>query len=545
MVESNLPNWTIDRREFLRLSAAGLGGVALSGMAGAEAADPAGAITGLGCSRTAHPSAAALLSLFPGDGQNSNDGKTTLTPEFASSGSKWTQTADEKDVFQYLMQHKGRPEHDWAIRIGKGGMIYSFIGSFGESVPPQRPESVWNDEVWQLVAVNNGLQRRAREAAGDDRALREKLRSFFYFAHQSGTYNRDSDFDGTFYSPLLAERADPETRSYASLNWIQQAHVPSVWQSHLYCYQRMRNVGDGVIELTYLLYNGGAEAINHMNVPWGGVRHSSLPHILVSKTSGGWEGRDNDIYGEASSMTQARNTAGWIGWSSADKADSPSLMLVHGRDLPDEPPTVELDGATLSHKTSRRAVVRWGTAIKYKPERDYSVATMSWKPVVEPGQTVFFRSYFVVGPRDQAIEKAAELAPNAGGGLLHFDAERVPRVALEPDNPDGPHAYAWPIANAKPILLLRDTETQKLIVTTDPYLLVEGEDIENPMPKDHPQHGLYDGKKIYRPYRSPVEYVALLGFFKHVDAANNKTHRLPLKLATAWGEAEVAEDALI
>ena len=75
----------------------------------------------------------------------------------------------------------------YRIRIGKGGQLYSFRSSFGESIPPQwRPTgwalptygggtsyAPWVDEVWQMVCVDGSLNNPPDSA---------------YFIHQSGVY---------------------------------------------------------------------------------------------------------------------------------------------------------------------------------------------------------------------------------------------------------------------------------------------------------------------------------------------------------------------
>ena len=59
---------------------------------------------------------------------------------------------NEEDVFYASIKGDG-----WIMGVGKGGSIYSLRGPYGESVPPQRIESPWNDEVWQTVATNEDL----------------------------------------------------------------------------------------------------------------------------------------------------------------------------------------------------------------------------------------------------------------------------------------------------------------------------------------------------------------------------------------------------
>jgi hypothetical protein len=43
----------------------------------------------------------------------------------------------------------------WRLRVGSGGNPYSFVGAFGEAMPPQaHDQAPWIDEVWQMVAVD-------------------------------------------------------------------------------------------------------------------------------------------------------------------------------------------------------------------------------------------------------------------------------------------------------------------------------------------------------------------------------------------------------
>ena len=52
------------------------------------------------------------------------------------------------------------PNRSWALKIGKGGNIYSFVGPYGETVPRQNnAHSPWNDEVWQSRDLEDSTQR--------------------------------------------------------------------------------------------------------------------------------------------------------------------------------------------------------------------------------------------------------------------------------------------------------------------------------------------------------------------------------------------------
>ena len=55
------------------------------------------------------------------------------------------------------MSHiESNTNRSWKIRFGRGGNIYSYVGPFGEAVPPQNNggSAPFMDEVWQTVSVN-------------------------------------------------------------------------------------------------------------------------------------------------------------------------------------------------------------------------------------------------------------------------------------------------------------------------------------------------------------------------------------------------------
>jgi hypothetical protein len=68
-----------------------------------------------------------------------------------------------------------------------------------------------------------------------------------------------------------------------------------------------------------------------------------------------------------------------------------------------------------------------------------------------------------------------------------------------------------------PLFVIRDKESQKHVVTTDPYAKCLQEPFENPFPPDSPYYHKYNNRKVYRPYAGKTEWVELLGF---VTASN-------------------------
>ena len=57
-------------------------------------------------------------------------------------------------------------------------------------------------------------------------------------------------------------------------------------------YTRYRDCGGGVLEITSAMHNaknagGGGDTLSYLNVPWGGVRTSSLKDVLHAPKGGG------------------------------------------------------------------------------------------------------------------------------------------------------------------------------------------------------------------------------------------------------------------
>ena len=190
------------------------------------------------------------------------------------------QADHEEDVFLAEMGHKDTNDANksWSLRVGSGGNIYSYIGAYGEVIPPQYHDNgPFVDEVWQTVAVDTTVN---NPAAGKS-----------WFIHQAGTYEKDDGVlgDDPFFSPNTVKYCDKEKRECGFASWGQQAHTPTQFQSHVLYYTRFKDCGNGVLETVWGFHNmaGDHKSVpNYLNVPWGGVRGSILSDVAHAHKDG-------------------------------------------------------------------------------------------------------------------------------------------------------------------------------------------------------------------------------------------------------------------
>ena len=189
------------------------------------------------------------------------------------ASSEWDKLTEtyEQQLFAAEMRHTdARSARVWKLRLGKAGHVYSFVGRFGEVVPPQRAEDApWIDEVWQSVAT----------------ASSKNEHPHTYAIHQAGAYSRDEALQRVpFYSPSLGSHCSGRECSFAT--WGTQAHTPTKHKSSAIFMNRYRDCGDGVLELTSLVHNFaavGGDTLDDLSMPWAGIRTSTLNDIVLSQ----------------------------------------------------------------------------------------------------------------------------------------------------------------------------------------------------------------------------------------------------------------------
>lgn len=464
-------------------------------------------------------SAAAILDVFPpsvAKPPSGRVGETKVSTKYQPSGSVWDQRLDESQVFQFEMKHQQSADDSYALRVGKGGQIYSLRGPFGESLPPSwrakgRPISAWNDEVWQFVAVctrYNGIEAIAKEGRLTESAL-EKLKQSPYqtgfFIHNSGTYGALDGSRGTIYCPLLGTEIDEGRRTIRTLNWGLVPQMRTIHRSPILYYMQVRDIGDGIIELTWVVHNFSERddvVFDHLNAPWGGTRVSSLPYRYVSSPAGvPQQGRE--ILSD-SGIAYVEKTGGWNLSCASQDADCPSLALVFGRDrhLQEERDRMSAGKPYCQHDSSlyrewrpqeskyeNGAWSNWQTR-PANTFRNYDVCEVIPKLRIVPQTSVWYRSYLVVNWRERAIELAKSLVEKVDYGLLTFNTAATPMRrasirdgivdvdAADSKSNNAFQVFARPVEGSRPLFLIRNTKTNQQIITTDPYYFVKKEKLD-------------------------------------------------------------------
>ena len=348
----------------------------------------------------------------------------TATRHLQPTVSAWTPSFHEAHVQDTTLSQTlaGNDTLSWELRTARGGNLYSLrTPVLGETVPPSwredRDSSPWNDEVWQGVAV--------------DSSQNDTSSTHFYFTHQSGVYLKDPILTKPFYSPQVAAHLDLETRSFTTVNWLPQAHVniytdaiaENDFKSYVLMYTRYRDLGQGLIEVSLGIYNYGPDILDFLNMPWGGVRRTSMEYAFMTEPGGvSWSEPAVNPWGGA---TNLNTTGGWMGYSAAEDGSTPSMGFVYGLD----------HAAPLPKQLKDGNVFRWGYAggkDSYESGeadwRNYFVTSVIRRYELNEGNGVWSRFYFLFG--DHLHDLSDRIAAR---GLV--DAELTPFSYAEDSTP--------------------------------------------------------------------------------------------------------------
>ncbi|MDF1744631.1 MAG: hypothetical protein P1V19_13125, partial [Gimesia sp.] len=494
----------------------------------------------------------SLLDIFPrsvAETPADRQGKTVFSSRYTPSGSLWDPRLDEKQVFHLAMAHQQDADNSFKLRMGKGGQIYSLQGSFGESVPPSWRAanshiSPFNDEVWQFVAVAtqyNGVE--ASQKAGDlpeETVARMKDSEYknSFFIHNSGAYiPGDSEID-SLYCPLLASEVDRANRSCRMLNWGLVPQIKTVHRSPLLYYTQVRDVGEGIIEMTWVIHNFSVRddvVFDHLNAPWGGTRMTSLPLRYVSSPEGKLVERKDIL--NSGGVVPVRKTGGWNLSCASEADDSPSLALVYGTDRHLEAerarkaagkPYCQFNQSLYRDwRANAPAYSRGWKDWRTMPAnsfRNYDVCEVIPKLRIAPQTTIWYRSFLVVGAKSKVMKQAHSLVNQVDYGLLQFDAKSTSlRSVLIQDGSVQVHdkpqrssarfeVLSRPVSESRPIFLIKHSETGQQIITTDPYYFVKKESVDFQFPTEHPHYDYYQDINGYSIAQNNSEWQSLLGY---------------------------------
>ncbi len=445
--------------------------------------------------------------------------------------SKWHPDVDEKSVFHARLQHKSVSERCWEIGIGKGGQMYSVCSSFGEAMPPQTPHSQWMDEAWQFTTIYAHL-------LGRD-LPKQKQPYGNAFVHQSGIYTREKDIK-PFYSPILAMHHDPQRRAYSLVSWGQIPHA-SVNRSGILVYVRYRDLGAGVIEVTYVIYNFENEPMTNLG-PWGGVRTSVFPEHVVSNPDGSYRFFTPWNYGSPGCRIHFEDTGGWAAATqNAANSHSYAIGVVFGKKL--------------DKKGEHRGKPRYDCGNSRHGKRDYTVQATVINIKDKPFTPHLLRMYFIIGTLDKVAKTANRLVDFADYEPLDFTEANTPLVPLYPKrygkgqtvlSRQAPtrgaaapacKVYAHPVKGSLPLFVIKDNPSGRYFITTDPYAECEREPFQNPLKPGEPAYKKYEGRTVYRAYKRKTDWIELLGFVMPKTMANPSLEATALSSVSGMDKA--------
>ena len=452
----------------------------------------------------------SLLSVFS-DSTTSSSGNFNFsgTTDLDLSGSNFN--VDENEVYHAALRHTqtgGPANRDWEIRLGRGGQIYSIRSEVGEIVPPQAASRPFNDEVFQAISVDTSPR-----ASGQDAA----------FYHQSGYYTDGNNVTQPTYAPLLASgSAEPNSWSTVSLAVQADTEANPQQPSGLLNYQRTRDLGDGVIEVTHSIYNFGSNTVDFHNLPWGGVRKTVFDNMLVSNPDGGFTDRAILDFGDtANQVVRASDTGGWAAFTEGTDGSDRGLAYVFGNE------DTHLSESWQTAESSWRWGDAGGDLFGFIPVRNFNVGTFRRQVDVNPGDLFESRYFLVLGDVDH-IESTIEDRGLVGSATydkidITVDESELLSWQILEDNsslsivasaaaelPDF-QTYALPVSGSKPLFLFEDANGQEFI-SIDPYAL-----------SDSPYDGLTD-------------YKAILGFVLPSDVAGTGSNLIDLRTLFAGSQ---------
>jgi hypothetical protein len=412
----------------------------------------------------------------------------------------------EADVFHTELSHTAGFSSDvnWTVRIGKGGQLYYIdFENFGQIICPQRSFSAWNDDCMTTTVYSAGMANTDPEMGGNDSYSNG-------YVHGSGMYVKPQmDYlnNKPFYCPVVGENFDTLNRSYSMIN-LGLIPKPSINRPDVLFYSRYRDIGFGIIEISFYCYNFGQNNYNFAETPWFAVRPSKFPNIVE-----GINGTKSFKINNKTFQSGAINKSGGWGAHTVDPEDSNSMSC----------------GLVWGSSGSEQMAVNFGFVDK--SVRDMSLIAPSVNTInMGPGTGIRYRRYVVLGKLSVVADFCSKLNSLAFFEKIEFSSTFSGKLPIFRNTIDGqdiltdipygvPVAYTFPspVKNSVPLFLMKNKETNQYFLSTDPFAICNKLPFTNPYPEDHPKYSLYQNRTIYQVYDNKTEWVRMLGYVLPVD----------------------------
>jgi hypothetical protein len=392
--------------------------------------------------------------------------ETTISRSYSPSNSEWSTNYSEELVMDTLITSDS--SSDWALRVGKGGQIYSLkTPALGETVPPQYRSgggqwAPWVDEVWQTVSVYD------KDGAK--------------FNHSSGVYLKDPILTEPFYTPRLATEIDEPNKSFYSMNWMQPSAKPLYNEdnpSHIINLTKYKDLGDGVIEMTLGMYNfSNTDVYHYHNMPWGGVRRTALEYNYTADTNQTtytqMTGRFADA-GPGRTMFNTDRTGGWTTFCSENSGDyGQSMGIVFGKDR-------QLANTYLKNRI-RQGYTQLTPKSSETDWRNYIVFTLNVRHNINQGEGIWTRQYIVFGETRADVEnkiKSRNLVDNTIFEDMNISEDSVDVIGYQIINDNGNfvidksstpdfYLYSAPVSGTVPVFEIINRDNSRF-VSWNPY----------------------------------------------------------------------------
>lgn len=377
--------------------------------------------------------------------------------------------ADESQVFWKQLTHSQNGS-DWTIKLGKGGQIYSITTSkLPELIPEQRVDhGQWIDEIFQHV-----IPSKIQKGSGKNTIVDGDIHQAGYYT-ASDIYPYPQILEKSVYSPVFSSvmpelMSDPNSYSY--ITWPQHAHLPRTYKDNgMLMHQQIRDIGDGVIEITLVIDKWQGAETTAINVPWATIRNSTVPNQIISNPNGSYRViPDLKLEEEKKYVPGDQQIGSWYALTNGTKSNSNGIGIVFEK----EKLAIEGNGSYVRIKSFPTDTL------------PRTVSTVKRDIALRPGDSVFFRYYIVLGPLSKIQEYGNLLANHVQMGRIDTSIQRVGSINICPSDVESVPYRRGCLNNDKPffgteryfakgsypLFLIKDTAQDRYYVTDDPYVL--------------------------------------------------------------------------